>query len=219
MNQDELVKFTIVRTSDAARKEVSISVASTKLMDLKRILAEDECFGPNEAPVRRQRIFHLGRELKSGGRSLCNLGLGRFNNRIIHLCIRPALDEKGGEEEDRSADGQQRDSIADIGARKRRRKEGASGGEEDDKTPLPLSASISSPFRQQNSVVGTIDLNDREDRINNAINTNSISFPGRTVSATSTNSYSVANANNNSAIDLLDSSDDDDDEVEIIEIL
>ena len=35
--------------------------------------------------IDRQRIFYLGRELKSGGRSLRKLGLGtRFHNRILH---------------------------------------------------------------------------------------------------------------------------------------
>uniref|UniRef100_A0A7S4AD58 Ubiquitin-like domain-containing protein n=1 Tax=Pseudo-nitzschia australis TaxID=44445 RepID=A0A7S4AD58_9STRA len=232
MSQDEeLVKFTVLRTSDAARKEVSISTASTKLMDLKRILAKDECFGPDEAPVTRQRIFHLGREFKSGGRSLCNLGLGRFNNRIIHLCIRPALDERG--QENRLA-GQQQGSAASVRARKRLRTEGDCGREEeeDNTMPLPFSASLSAsslqlpPFMQQN-----ID-NQHEDRINhNAINNNnthntsSISMMGQAAVAaaasfnTNTNTNNHSTANSNSAIDLLDSSHDEDDEVEVIEIL
>ena len=29
----------------------------------------------------------MGRELKSGGRSLSNLGLGRFNNHVLHLHV------------------------------------------------------------------------------------------------------------------------------------
>ena len=209
-------------------------------MDLKRILAKDECFGPDEAPVTRQRIFHLGRELKSGGRSLCNLGLGRFNNRIIHLCIRPALDEKEKQQESGGLAGQQRGSTASVGARKRLRTEGDRGREEDnDNTmPLPFSASLSaSPlqfpsFMQQNPAIDH-DNPQHEGRINsNAINNNtndvsSISMTGQAaaVSAASTNTNTNTNnqnhstANNNSAIDLLDSSHDEDDEVEIIEIL
>lgn len=68
--------------------QVLLVRSTTKLLELKQILANEEHFG-SRAPVRRQRLFHLGRELKSGGRSLCNLGLGKFNNRILHLYIRP----------------------------------------------------------------------------------------------------------------------------------
>lgn len=36
-------------------------------------------------PLRYQRIFHLGRELKTGGRSLENLGIGNFGAYFIHV--------------------------------------------------------------------------------------------------------------------------------------
>lgn len=96
--EDEIVTFTVIRTSDAARKEVEMSISSTKLIDLKKKLAEDIYFGSKDAPVKRQRIFYLGRELKSMGRSLSNLGLGKFNNNILHLYIRPGKD--GGDDDD-----------------------------------------------------------------------------------------------------------------------
>jgi len=92
-NEDEIVKFTIIMTSDAARKEITMPISSTKLVDLKHKLAEDKYFGSKVAPVNRQRIFYLGRELKSGGRSLSNLGLGKYSNKILHLYIRPGKDE------------------------------------------------------------------------------------------------------------------------------
>jgi hypothetical protein len=60
---------------------------SKKLIELKETLAETSYFGP--ISVDHQRIFHLGRELKSGGRSLQKLGLGRFNNHVLHLHIPP----------------------------------------------------------------------------------------------------------------------------------
>ena len=41
-----------------------------------------------------QRIFYMGRELKSGGRSLLKLGLGRFNNNVLHVHIPPAAPEE-----------------------------------------------------------------------------------------------------------------------------
>ena len=58
---------------------------SKTLQQLKEILGEKEHFGPLSST--NQRIFHMGRELKSGGRSLSNLGLGRFNNHILHLHV------------------------------------------------------------------------------------------------------------------------------------
>mgnify|MGYP006154480437 CR=1 FL=1 len=115
--EDEIVKFSVIRTSDAVIKEVSTPIVfvvnglialfllfpflffpvkvlmpifTTKLVDLKRKLADNECFGPTVAPVDRQRIFYLGRELKSGGRTLKSLGLGKFSsNKVLHLYVRP----------------------------------------------------------------------------------------------------------------------------------
>eukprot|EP00536_Pseudo-nitzschia_multiseries_P011123 jgi/Psemu1/67754/estExt_Genemark1.C_3630033 len=230
MSQDDPVKFTVVRTSDAVKKEVSISTANTKLIDLKRILAEDDCFGPNEAPVTRQRIFHLGRELKSGGRSLCNLGLGRFNNRIIHLCIRPALEEPGGDEEeggDSNGAGVAPDQEKGSG-RKRPRTEGTFGGREeaDDAGSMAFSAQFSSSssfspfsFMHRNPVAPapTSDVEPRGDTIRNTFHTDNNALEAPTISTFPTNNDS--SAINNSAIDLLDSSDDENDEVEVIEIL
>ena len=37
-------------------------------------------------PIKSEfRLFHLGRELKSGRRSLATLGIGRFDNFVVHL--------------------------------------------------------------------------------------------------------------------------------------
>jgi len=205
---------------------VSIFTASTKLIDLKRILADDQFFGPIEAPVGRQRIFHLGRELKSGGRSLCNLGLGRFNNRIIHLCIRPALEETGGGEGKGVgvgvAPGQERGSADAVGGRKRRRVEGAPGGEVDETGSIPFSVPLQaafSPFSfmHQNSAEQPSGLNVQGEGINSAIHTSNTSTAAPMDSMDTATNHSTAT--NNSAIDLLDSSDDENDEVEIIEIL
>jgi hypothetical protein len=61
---------------------------STKLAELKASLATEEFFGP--ISIDHQRIFYLGRELKSGGRSLSKLGVGKFKqNRVLHMHIRP----------------------------------------------------------------------------------------------------------------------------------
>lgn len=194
--EDELVKFTVVMTSDAAMKEVSLATSRTKLSELKHILANDEYFG-SKAPVRRQRIFHLGRELKSGGRSLCNLGLGKFNNRILHLYIRPACDDgKDGSGRENKDDNAQEDDSAGVRARKRSR---------------VASSSTTQHYRRQRYASNAAEIGSiNEDRTE--IADDSGSSARRPVA--STNNHSVVN---NLAIDLVDSSDDD--EVEIIELL
>ena len=55
------------------------------------MLSEEEYFG---LPETKQRIFHLGREWKSAGRTLAKLGLGKFNNFVLHLQTRPGSDSK-----------------------------------------------------------------------------------------------------------------------------
>ena len=52
-----------------------------KLGDLKVHLAEK--FGVR--PGSQLRLFYMGRELKSGGRSLLKLGLGKFRNGVLHM--------------------------------------------------------------------------------------------------------------------------------------
>ena len=158
-------------------------------MELKHILAKDDYFG-SKAPVRRQRLFHLGRELKSGGRSLCNLGLGKFNNRILHLYIRPGVD--GNEKGEKAIVGER----AAAGSRKRNRA-----------TSQQQPTQECSRQRQMESN-GFTELN--------AMQEGSLITSQQPHSITA-NSNSNNNNNNNIAIDLLDSSDDD--EVEIIEVL
>lgn len=84
-NKDEHCLFTVIRTSDAERKQISFSLSKT-LGELKEILAKEFDIASDES----QRIFYMGRELKSGGRSLQKLGLGRFNNNVLHVHIPPA---------------------------------------------------------------------------------------------------------------------------------
>lgn len=81
--------FTVIRTSDAERKQISFSL-SKKLGELKEVLAKEFDIASDES----QRIFYMGRELKSGGRSLEKLGLGRFNNNVLHVHIPPPSENK-----------------------------------------------------------------------------------------------------------------------------
>uniref|UniRef100_A0A7S1CYT4 Ubiquitin-like domain-containing protein n=1 Tax=Cyclophora tenuis TaxID=216820 RepID=A0A7S1CYT4_CYCTE len=77
----EEVELTILRTSDASKAQVAISTQKT-LNDLKAGISRST-LGPIDPTY--QRLFHLGRELKSGGRSLSKLGLGRLGNFVVHL--------------------------------------------------------------------------------------------------------------------------------------
>jgi hypothetical protein len=48
-----------------------------------------------------QRLFHLGRELKTGNRSLEKLGVGRFSNYTLHLhSTQPQAYELSSDEEE-----------------------------------------------------------------------------------------------------------------------
>ena len=186
--------LTFLSCHSISNQQVSLATSRTKLSELKLILANDKYFG-SKAPVRRQRIFHLGRELKSGGRSLCNLGLGKFNNRILHLYIRPAADEKDEKgKEVKNGDTREESSAA---GRARKRSHAASPSTQE--------------CRRQRHTINTSEMNGiDEGRID--IGNDISSSTSRPVASSSI--HSVAN---NLAIDLVDSSDDD--EVEIIEVL
>ena len=64
------------------KRKLSISLSST-LNALKDLVGSDSTLGP----IRRdqQRLFYLGRELKSGNRSLSALGIGYHGVYAIHL--------------------------------------------------------------------------------------------------------------------------------------
>ena len=110
---DELTRITILRSSNAAKLQVrhassnaqiithmvtltlpfsqlNVSLEHTTLADIKNKIADEfsallDCIGTTPS---QQRIFHLGRELKSGGRTLEKLGLGRYrNNTTLHLHV------------------------------------------------------------------------------------------------------------------------------------
>lgn len=84
--ETQLVPITILRTNDAKKYVISMSLGRS-LGDLKDEIARSN-FGPTAA---NQRIFHLGRELKTSGRSLSALGFGRHAgvNPVVHMFSRP----------------------------------------------------------------------------------------------------------------------------------
>eukprot|EP00978_Attheya_sp_CCMP212_P036686 scaffold168178_cov24-Attheya_sp.AAC.1 len=66
-SDEEGVTVVVVRTSDACRSTVSIqSLQSVTLNSLKDKISETQEFGPIHR--NHQRLFHMGRELKSGKR-------------------------------------------------------------------------------------------------------------------------------------------------------
>ena len=50
---------------------------------LKKEIAKSSALG--RVPLADQRIFHLGRELKTRSRSLDTLGIGRFGVNVVHV--------------------------------------------------------------------------------------------------------------------------------------
>jgi len=76
------VEVTVIRSADAKTGKITIPLSST-LNGLKDAIHSNQTLGP----LRRdqQRLFHLGRELKSGNRSLSALGIGKHNVFSIHL--------------------------------------------------------------------------------------------------------------------------------------
>mmetsp|Transcript_17755 Transcript_17755/g.27183 ORF Transcript_17755/g.27183 Transcript_17755/m.27183 type:complete len:197 (+) Transcript_17755:119-709(+) len=87
----ELVTLTLLRTSDAHRDKIQIPLSST--LNHLRDVIDNSSLGPLHPS--RQRLFHLGRELKSGRRSLATLGLGRYKNHLVHVYRRPQHDGGG----------------------------------------------------------------------------------------------------------------------------
>lgn len=92
----DIISVTVLRT-DASRAEITLPISST-LNNLK-----DEISRSSLGPIERehQRLFHLGRELKSGGRSLEALGIKKYNIFLVHLhSTKPKALELSSDEED-----------------------------------------------------------------------------------------------------------------------
>jgi len=79
---DSNITVTVLRSTDGLRHEVILPHAAT-LDNLKSLISTKTPFGPIEK--KHQRLFHLGREFKSGKRSLVSLGFGNYENFLVHL--------------------------------------------------------------------------------------------------------------------------------------
>lgn len=82
MSDQETATIIVLRASDAKKVEFEMNM-SDSLNDLKDNIDGSSEFGPLSRT--NQRIFHLGRELKTGGRSLSVLGIGRFKVFTVHM--------------------------------------------------------------------------------------------------------------------------------------
>ena len=68
---------------------------------------KDKISGTEMGPIERchQRLFYLGRELKSGRRTLSALGIGRYPNFLIHLhSTKPATLELSSDDDNNDDD-------------------------------------------------------------------------------------------------------------------
>lgn len=82
MSDQETATIVVLRASDAKKVKFEMNM-SDSLNDLKDNIDGSPEFGPLSRA--NQRIFHLGRELKTGGRSLSVLGIGRFKVFTVHM--------------------------------------------------------------------------------------------------------------------------------------
>ena len=167
--------------------QFSMPLNST-LSTLKEKINSDPNFGPI-SPT-QQRLFHLGRELKSSNRSLEALGIGRFHVFTLHLhtgIVTRCLELLDSDDDD--DEGKQRKQAA------------ASGDDDDDDihvvdmtTASAGIATTTTTSSNRNRTTTTTTTNGRNRRNHNQSN------------------------DNNEVVDLLDDSDsDDDDVIEIVE--
>ena len=92
---------------------------SISLNELKDKINSSVAFGP--LPREDQRIFHLGRELKTGGRSLSVLGVGRFKCFTLHLLAKGGSNNVNNSNKNGTVnDAADEESVEVIGKRKAR---------------------------------------------------------------------------------------------------
>mmetsp|Transcript_12462 Transcript_12462/g.15941 ORF Transcript_12462/g.15941 Transcript_12462/m.15941 type:complete len:189 (+) Transcript_12462:207-773(+) len=80
---NDVMEVSIIRSSDGCKRKFSMPLSSSTLTTLKEKINSDPKLGPIKPT--QQRLFHLGRELKSSNRSLEALGIGRFHVFTVHL--------------------------------------------------------------------------------------------------------------------------------------
>lgn len=92
-DDEKIVQVTILRTNDGHKCNVDVDM-TWSLNRFKAFLRDSTDFLSIHESV---RVFHLGREWRTGGRSLQTLGLGKFENYHIHLTVSKQLTKSGGD--------------------------------------------------------------------------------------------------------------------------
>mmetsp|Transcript_5070 Transcript_5070/g.5920 ORF Transcript_5070/g.5920 Transcript_5070/m.5920 type:complete len:208 (-) Transcript_5070:443-1066(-) len=111
-----MVEVTILRASDGSKHKIKIALSET-LNALKHKISicptVTKSAGGCSITPKHQRVFHLGRELKSGKRSLAVLGIGKYNAFLVHLMSSlPEPLELSSDEED--VEGEEEDDVAVV---------------------------------------------------------------------------------------------------------
>jgi hypothetical protein len=67
-------------------------------------------------PMQNQRLFHLGREFKTGGRSLEALGIGRFGVNVVHVhsTAPPGQQAAGEDDDDVDVEDEDSDDVVEV---------------------------------------------------------------------------------------------------------
>ncbi|KAL7531191.1 hypothetical protein ACHAWF_003667 [Thalassiosira exigua] len=123
------VEVTVIRSSDGKKSTISLPLSST-LDALKDAIRSDRDLGP----IRRdeQRLFHLGRELASGGRTLASLGIGKHGVYAVHLhSLAPRTVDLLDDDDVAGGNGKGGEG-GELGKAVARRKSGPTGASEDE---------------------------------------------------------------------------------------
>lgn len=90
---------------------------STKLVDARVTFAQEF----ELSTLDKQRIFYMGRELKSNGRTLQTLGLGSFGISILHMHVLKISDSRGGRSKTAASKKRRPATTIQAGVQKRSR--------------------------------------------------------------------------------------------------
>jgi len=137
-----LVEITVLRASDGSKHKIKIALSETlnALKDKISICPTvTKSAGGCSITPNHQRVFHLGRELKSGKRSLSVLGIGKYNAFLVHLMSSlPEPLELSSDEEDMEVEEDDDVAVVVVTSTRKKRKErsfaaavrGGGGGEQ-----------------------------------------------------------------------------------------
>lgn len=126
-----MVEITVLRTSDGSKHQIKIALCEP-LNALKDKISN--CPTITTILPDHQRLFHLGRELKTGKRSLSKLGIGKHDVFLVHLFSnQPATLELSSDDDDDGDDVVVVTRTRNInrGGRKRSHKAHGGGGVEE----------------------------------------------------------------------------------------